>query len=375
MTRTDNPKRRKSASALVMAIWVIAVLSLMVISFATDALLQTKINVYTRRRVHVDHLTDAGIPVAELLLLEYQNVSDATVDEKTEELLDKDRWLLEKRALKRGGAATTGAIPVDPEDPAGGTVTVSIKPLEAKWNINMLYAGGDANYDKIWESILTRAGIPEEMSELRDAIVDSWTDWRDTDDLQTGRDGAEDEYYERLDEPYKARNGEITDLRELELVKAFADNPVLLSGGILNPDDKEQDWVEVMALTSFFDVFGVGKINVNAASREVLLSVPGIGDKDDAEEIADAIIQERESKEPMDSSLLVFGPFKDWNDLKMRTGDTSIGTEANTYLGYTPESFFEISIVGAANGVTHRVRAIAMVVDKKVKYIRWAEDP
>ena len=370
---------RKAGSALVMAIWVIAVLSLMVISFSTDALLQMKENVYTRRRAHVDHLTAAGIPIAEVLLQDYQDVSDATADEKTDELLDKDRWLLEKRALKRGSVATTGAIPVDADNPEGGTVTVTIKPLEAKWNINILYAGGDANYDKIWDTILTRAGIPEEMDELREAIVDSWTDWRDTDKIQTGREGAEDEYYERLDiddsQKYKTRDGEIADLRELELVKAFRDNPALLSGGVINPDDKEQDQVRVQPLTSFFDVFGTGKINVNAASRDILLSVPGIGDQDDAETIADAIIQERSSTAPTDVSATVFGPFKDWNDLNSRLGDATIGTAANQYLSYAPESFFEITIIGASAGVTHRVRAVAMIVDKKVKYIRWSEDP
>jgi len=374
-TRNGNRRRERGGSALVLAIWLIAVMSIMVMSYATDALLQMKVNVYVRRRAHVDHLTAAGIPIAEVLLADYPNVSDAVADEDLAELLEKDRWLVEKRALKRGGAASTGAIPVDPEKPEDGTVTVSIKPLEARWNINMLYAGGDANYDKIWDSILTRAGIPEEMDELREEIVDSWSDWRDTDDLETGRNGAESEYYESLDVPHKARNGEIADIRELEMVKAFRDHPVLLSGGVLNPDDKEDDWIRVSPLGSFFDVFGTGKINVNAAPRDVLLSVPGIGDQDDAEEIVDAIIQERESTTPTDAFSNTFGPFKDWNDLSSRTGNTSIGLSANTYLSYAPESFFEISVVGASRGITHRVRAIAMVVDKKVKYIRWSEDP
>ncbi len=366
---------RRRGSALVLAIWLIAVLSVMVLSFSTDAILQMNVNRYVRRRAHVDHLTAAGIPIAEMLLKDYQDVSDAAADENIDELLEEDRWILEKRAIKRGGTATTGAIPVDPLDPDGGTVTVIIKPLEAKWNINLLYAGGDANYDKIWDSILTQAGIPEEMDELREAIVDSWTDWRDTDDLATGREGAEDDYYESLETPYKTRNGEITDLRELEMVKAFAENPVLLTGGVLNPDAKPSDQITVKPLTAFFDVFGAGKINVNAASREVLLSVPGIGDQDDADTIVAAIMQERETVEPSDNSSMAFGPFKDWNDMNSRMGDSSLGNTASQYLGYVPESYFEITIVGASAGVTHRVRAIAMVVDKKTRYIRWSEDP
>ena len=40
-----------------------------------------------------------------------------------------------------------------------------------------------------------------------------------------------------------------------------------------------------------------------------------------------------------------------------------------------PERFFEITIVGASAGITHTVKAVAMVQDGNVRYIRWQEDP
>ena len=68
----------KRGSALVSVIWTLAVLSILIASYAMDAHLQTRINLYLRERVHVDHLTDAGIAIAEVILLDYQNVTVPT---------------------------------------------------------------------------------------------------------------------------------------------------------------------------------------------------------------------------------------------------------------------------------------------------------
>ena len=162
---------RRRGSALVGAIWILAVLSILIASYAVDAQLQTGINLYLRERVHVDHLTDAGIAVAEVILTDYQNVSvpmegtggnSASAESDIEEKLEDDRWYLEKVALKDNRECDTGAIPVDALDRDGGTVTVKIKPIESKWNINRLYAGGDANYDKLWEAILFTSRVTDD---------------------------------------------------------------------------------------------------------------------------------------------------------------------------------------------------------------------
>ena len=61
---TGASVRRKigrRGSALVGAIWILAVLSVLIATYAVDAQLQTRINLYLQERVRVDHLTDAGI--------------------------------------------------------------------------------------------------------------------------------------------------------------------------------------------------------------------------------------------------------------------------------------------------------------------------
>lgn len=419
----------KAGSAIVGAIWILAVLSVLIATYAVDAQLQTRINLYLQERVRVDHLTDAGIAIAEVILLDYQNVTvpstsgngtggSGASQSQIEEFVDKDRWYWEKVDLKDNRECSTGAVPVDPLNPEGGSVTVKIKPIEAKWNINNLYPQGDANYAKIWEAVLAASGVPEDYW---DSIVDSWCDWRDSDDGDTGEYGAEtgtfykeayDDFINGRDvEKNKnylpaSRDGEISDLDDLMHIKGFneyEDEPIsaaaLLDGGILNPLAKKDDQIEVKGLRTYFTVFGSGKVNANIADKDILVTVPGIwqpsstssshafneNDVSNATDIADAIVEIRQTgnqRESVDGRMEDdVGTFKDWADLQNRVqeaiggGSGYIQQEAEQYLSYAPDKFFEITITGASLGITHTVKAVAMVQDSKVRYIRWQEDP
>ena len=421
----------KRGSALVSVIWTLAVLSVLIASYAMDAHLQTRINLYLRERVHVDHLTDAGIAIAEVILLDYQNVTvptegsggERTTESDIEEKLEEDRWYLEKVALKDNRECDTGAVPVDALDRDNGTVTVKIKPIESKWNINLLYAGGDANYDKIWESILVASGIPPDEEELMESIVASWCDWRDTDESKTGEYGAETEFYSQAYEDYqrnmdrpdskeaqlyrnyraKCRNGEITDLDELKCLRGFNefdDKPIsadaLLDGGVLNPDEKEENQIRVTGIRKYFTIFGSGKVNVNIADAQMLATVPGIyqsdGNRDyeavsNATDLAEAIVQCRQMgdsvvRDTSASASDATGSYSGWSDLQSRvqeavhtgTGDY-LQQEAEQFLSYAPEKYFEVTITGTAMGISHSIKATVLVQDSKVRYIRWQEDP
>ena len=107
---------RKGGSALVGAIWILAVLSVLIATYAVDAQLQTRINLYLQERVRVDHLTDAGIAIAEVIMLDYQNATVAD-DTDYEQKLEDDRWYMEKVDLKDNRECSTGAVPVDALNP------------------------------------------------------------------------------------------------------------------------------------------------------------------------------------------------------------------------------------------------------------------
>ena len=111
----------RKASALIVALWVIAVLSIMVLSFATEAHLQTGVNVYVRERNRVNRLVDAGQVLAEVVISGYSNATEWSKDENIDELLEEDRWTLEKRALKSDSKCTIGPILVDDRRDRDGT--------------------------------------------------------------------------------------------------------------------------------------------------------------------------------------------------------------------------------------------------------------
>ena len=411
-------KEARKGSALVAVIWLLAVLSILIASYAVDAHLQTRINIYLRERVAVDHLTDAGLAIAEVILTEYQNVPDASSETDLAQMQEDDRWYNEKRLLKSQGGqeVSTGAIPVDALNTEGGTVTVTIRPIESKFNINTLFAGGDANFSDLWMNILALSGIPKDYW---DGIVDGWCDWRDSDGTMTGDNGAESDFYsqayqdfidgrdEEKNKNYKprARDGEIVDLEELKSIKGFneyQEKPInadaILNGGVLNPSEDEPDQIVITnGLSKFFSVYGSGKINVNAVKDPIVLAaIPGVFQGDNPEnenpdDIAEAmtnamqIIELRETMPTNGKNPLIAseddtndtGAYKDFANLQERMQEVGldIQNEASTYFAFQPDKFFEVTVVGQSFGIVHKIVAIALVQDGKVRYLRWQEDP
>jgi len=189
-----------------MVIWTIAVLSVIVMSFAVEAKLQASVNVFVRERAQLETLVDAGRVLGEMIVANHQNAVAYSEDEDLEELLEDDRWILEKRQLKQSGATVTiGPLVVDEKLPddlragdeaavadelAGrGTVTVVIESVGGgdgggpKFNINNLQPEGDPHFAEIWENILYWVGVPEDDQEY---FLNSWLDWYDSDDVKKG---------------------------------------------------------------------------------------------------------------------------------------------------------------------------------------------
>ena len=107
-------------------------------------------------------------------------------------------------------------------------------------------------------------------------------------------------------------------------------------------------------------------------------------DVSNATDIAEAIVEIRATGNQRDNAGRSMdddvGTFKNWNDLQSRVqeavgGGTYIQKEAEQFLSYAPDKFFEVSITGESLGITHTVKAIVIVEDSKVRYIRWQEDP
>lgn len=98
------------------------------------------------------------------------------------------------------------------------------------------------------------------LSSDADTIIDSILDWIDTNDL-THINGAEDDYYGSLPEPYKSKDAPFDSIEELSLIKGVT--PELFK-----------------SIRNDMTVYGNEqiKVNINFASRETLLSIPGLSD-------------------------------------------------------------------------------------------------
>ncbi len=399
----------RRASALLMALWIVAVLSVMVLSFATEAHLQSGVNVFVRERNRVNRLVDAGQVLAEIIITGYSSVSDWTEDQDNQKLLEDDRWYLEKQDLKAGRPCVVGPILINAENPESGTVKVEIS-IDRKINVNELYEGGDSNYRVRWEMLLTSHGIPEDYEvetddgrrKLIDLLIACWNDWRDEDDNVTAIDGvecgAESAWYEdeftdkKIDEEYRRypRNSSIPDVRELSYIRGFRDYPAILTGGVLNPQDDKDEQITVTGIADLFGTTGSAKVNVNDRdlTADQLLTVPGVFDEDDDEgqtsgrAIAEAIIR---CREVMPEGYEVdetrgWWPYKDWSDLLQRVKDETeetVGNEAAQYFVFKPDdtTLFDIRITCESMGMSRSVVAKAYVKDSEVRYVEWEEDP
>lgn len=147
-----------------------------------------------------------------------------------------------------------------------GTFTISYDYLNPDTGVREVWYGiqdeeSKINVNTAEAKVLIRlfemtAGADEEAAgQMAYGIVD----WRDTDSaLSHPTDGAEDDDYEDLDFPYEAKDRPFEVLNELLLVR----------GMTLECFEKVRPWLTV---------YGGGAVNINTASREVLLAL-GIED-------------------------------------------------------------------------------------------------
>ena len=402
-----------------MALWIIAVLSVMVLSFANEAHLQTGINVYVRERNRVNRLVDAGSILAEVVIADYASAPEWTEGEDIDEMLEDDRWVREKRQLKEGRPCVIGPILVDEENPESGTVKVEIC-IPLKLNVNALTPEEDTNWRLRWEMMLKSHGITEDYEveaydgqhhgksnfNLINLLIASFADWVDADDNATSIDGedcgAEAHWYEEeyedndVDDEDKRypRNGPIPDIEELSYIRGFRDFPAVLTGvGALNPEDDKKDHITPRGIADMLDTVGTGKVYVNYIGddnllRDCLFTVPGIIDVDDDDDLenttaaVDAILAARGEMPDYDvDETQSWWPYKDFQDLQQRVkdydGDVNIGSEAGNYLFVKPDenTIFEITIECESMGMARTVKAKAYMKDKELRYVEWEEDP
>lgn len=243
----------KSGIALLIVLWVITILVVLVMSFTLLTKTEANSIVFFRDSVQKKLFAEASLERA-IVEIHYRQIF-------------KNQSIV----LEGGEVARIDGKNYD-VNIGTGRYTYRLFNESGKINLNRMGTRSGV----ILNNLLVNLGVAKEKADI---IVDSILDWIDTDDLKR-INGAENEYYQSLPNPYKAKNGRLDTLEELLLIKEMS--PDILFG---TKDRK--------GLDNFVTIYSTTvRVNINAAPKEVLMAMPGI-----TEDIVNRIIDLRDSSE------------------------------------------------------------------------------
>src|SRR5437867_3015348 len=225
---------RTDRVAMILVMWVIMVLSLLISGFAFRMHVETQVASFGRKELKAQMLARSGIEVARMqLILDEKSPTDAGFDSLGQ------AW------------ATNEELYVDHEL-GEGKYNVKVIDEERKLPANKLTP-------EQWSRLLEVLNVDPLDA---DVIVDSILDWIDEDDLHR-LNGAENDYYEQLDPPYRAKDGPLDRVEELLLVRGVTRE--IFDGGPADEDGTERPGLKQLLTT-----VTQGQVNVNTASEQVL---------------------------------------------------------------------------------------------------------
>ncbi len=226
---------------LVLVLSIVALFTVMVLEFSSDQVTDIEMAYNFRDTTQAYYLTKAGLEAAKVLLKE----DDPTYDAEDEDWANFSEYAM-FAATFLGGPGFTG------------TLTDECSKIDFN---SLVTKDGQRDEFRIAQlkrlfAILEIDIGEDELSDLIDAMVD----WIDTNDIPTGFGGAEDDYYQRQDPPYECKDGPMDTPEECLLVRGM-----------------EQEYFygteDYTGIKDYVTVGTEGKININTASRDVLLSL------------------------------------------------------------------------------------------------------
>jgi general secretion pathway protein K len=164
-----------------------------------------------------------------------------------QDLLARDRNNDERNKRDVDHLGEAWAKPFPPFPVPGGLVQAGLIDLQSRLNLNLLWQEGAINIaaQNNFKRLLANLDLPDNLDV---ALID----WMDDDNEPNGADGAEEDFYTRLPQPYRAANQHLNDVSELLLIKGFTPDVV----------SKLRPHITTLPLAA--------TINVNTATPEVI---------------------------------------------------------------------------------------------------------
>lgn len=292
-------KNRKGV-ALILVLTVVMLLTTVIFSINYRVRKSLSLSIATKKQTTLYHMANSGIDLGIWILLKDARNSDPdSVDSVHDDWAKEDILNNYSKELIF----------------SEGNVKISISDEMGKIKVNSLikqYPGNSVDEDqkKLWENVLDfliSADKSEDISDS-DSILDGIIDWLDQNDL-TRANGAESDYYADKKNPYKAKNGPLKTVEELNLIKGMNKNLFNIESFInnltANKDSKDNN-KNVYSLDDYLSVAGNmendskqlsfdGKININTAKLPVILALlPKDASKVDRYYYAKAIVDYRD---------------------------------------------------------------------------------
>lgn len=321
--------------ALFLVLWVLMLLTVIVGEFCYA--MRTEVNIARnfKEETQTYYIAEAGLnkAITELIRNEVVPQKAKSPDSEEEEI----RWRIN---------ADIPAILF-----GQGYFKVKIGNESGKININR--AGV-----RLLKMMLSGFDLEEEEKNI---IVDSIMDWRDKDRLHRVN-GAEDDYYLSLPEPYKCKNGDFDSVEELLLVRGMI--PEMFYGGlrdIITVYQDEETTSKKRHRSRKKKGFDFNKTNINAASPQMLRYLPQM-----TEDLVQDIMEYRKEKD-----------FRSLSELSHIVGPDVYAAIA-PYITLKTCPYYTIKSAGMVEGSQTRQGVEALVkIDRRLKkgycVIRWLD--
>ncbi len=236
----------KKGGALLISLFILIILSIIVGSLAVEMSIEGMLQSNKKKKYKAEILAQSGIDFAKAIIEKQDEAQELEINDMTE---DKDDFMKNALFLKRGLN-----VLLDLSVTNMGNIEINIQTAETGRNINKL------NRNQLIE-IFEMANIPStEWNEL----VDCLHDWIDPGDLHR-LNGAEsdDQFY--LDKGYRVKNSFVDSIEELLLIKNW-------NNDILYGREADEEGDAIFGISDLLTVWGDGKVNLNTASTNLLLS-------------------------------------------------------------------------------------------------------
>jgi general secretion pathway protein K len=265
--KNPSPLDEERGVALIMALWVLAILSVVVLEFCFAMRTEVNITQNYKDEVLCYAMAEGGIEraITELIYKQDARLQQIRRDKTLEEIpAEQKEWVTDGRPY--------------PVPFAQGTCEVRVVSETGKININVVS-------ESLLRKIIEQLGLE---GDAKDIVTDSILDWRDPNEFHRVN-GAENDYYQSLEEPYSCKNGNLDSIEELLLVRGVTPD---LFHGKEGTKEGEEASADRVGLKNIFSIYSSGEqVDINSATPLVMNVVLGI-----PTEVSQLVVKAREEK-------------------------------------------------------------------------------